>query len=270
MDIDDPIIDIGCGQGEFVKEMRRIGRNAIGFDPVIRTESSFLHRRLWTINEPPATLYVMRCVLPHIQNPFDFIDKIGELNRESMVLIEYQRLEWIVEHQIWYQISHDDVNLFTLNDFHLNSNVLDHGVFGNGEWGWVLINPHQGDKVEATDTSDFYNRLSDLFTAKNVFLDKLKTIENQIIVWGAAGKGIVLSHAISGINRQISAIDSDENRWELFMESSGTPIFSPEKALFSAERDALILVCNPNHLTEIKDFIDSRFQVLLPGELVFI
>ncbi len=269
MGVNDLIIDIGCGQGEFVKELRRMGRNAIGFDPVIRSESSFLHRRLWTSTESPAALYVMRCVLPHIENPFSFIHEIGAFDCESMVLIEYQRLEWIVEHQIWYQISHDHVNLFTIHDFQLNFDVLDHGVFANGEWGWVLVDPRRISKLETNASLDIHEGINELFNTKSVFLDNVSTLESQLIVWGAAGKGIVLSHAIASVKGQISSIDADENRWGLYMESSGTPIFSPEKALVAAERDSVILVCNPNHLSEIKAYVGDGFDVLLPKELIF-
>ncbi len=68
------VVDIGCGQGEFVELLRRSGVAAVGYDPVLRCESPHLHRRYWSPDELPAELYVMRCVLPHIPDPWEFLD----------------------------------------------------------------------------------------------------------------------------------------------------------------------------------------------------
>ena len=66
------VVDIGCGQGEFVDVLRSQGMDAAGYDPVLRRPSSHLHRRYWDADEPPANLYVMRCVLPHVPDPSGF------------------------------------------------------------------------------------------------------------------------------------------------------------------------------------------------------
>jgi len=104
------IIDIGCGQGEFVKALRKSGVDAIGYDPVLRRAESFLHPEYWSPAAPPADLYVMRCVLPHIPDPWNFLQLIAESSPRSLVLIEFQRLEWIIENDMWYQIGHGHVN----------------------------------------------------------------------------------------------------------------------------------------------------------------
>ena len=142
------VIDIGCGQGEFVYELRKRHINAIGFDPVLRSNTSFLQSKLWEPSDKPGDLYVMRCVLPHIQNPWKFLNQIFISAPRAKVLIEFQRIEWILEQQIWYQVSHDHVNLFSLNDFNVKYKVFDSGTFSNGEWGWVLIGSQESSMPE--------------------------------------------------------------------------------------------------------------------------
>ena len=41
------VIDIGCGQGEFVFALRDRGIGAIGFDPVLSSSSPILHSRFY-------------------------------------------------------------------------------------------------------------------------------------------------------------------------------------------------------------------------------
>ena len=259
------VVDIGCGQGEFVCELRSRGINAIGFDPVVRSINPFLHSKYWETSDTPGDLYVMRCVLPHIQNPWEFLTKIANSSPQALVLIEFQSLEWILEHKIWYQVSHDHVNLFSISDFYKRYRVVDSGTFSNGEWGWVLINPSDFRTPGSVISESYNQRFEELFAEKEVFLGNLAAIDRPIAIWGAAGKGIVLAYACFSVCTQIFAIDADSHRWGRFLEASGTEVFSPS-AVATLEKDSLVLVCNPNHLLEVKSFIGTDFEVKAPSE----
>lgn len=262
------VIDIGCGQGEFVTELAKKGLNITGFDPVLRNESPILKARYWQECDPQADLYIMRCVLPHIMNPWAFLAKIAESSPESLVLIEFQRLEWAIQNQIWYQICHDHVNLFTLADFESRYEVNDSGTFSSGEWGWVLIKPSSfgGQKNQIMGIEE--SGIETLLNQKEIFLRNIDSIERPIIIWGSAGKGIVLAHSLRAIKEEINAIDSDKNRWNLYLEGSGVQVRSPIQGLANKSHDSLILVCNPNHLSQVKDFVNGKFEVILPSDLI--
>jgi hypothetical protein len=263
------VIDIGCGQGEFVFKLRSRGIDAFGFDPVVRSISPFLHSKYWETSEKAGDLYVMRCVLPHIQNPWQFLGQIAECNPEALVLIEFQRMEWILEHQIWYQVSHDHVNLFSINDFHKRYKVVDWGTFSNGEWGWVLINPSDSRKTRGgrrVIPETYSESFKELFMGKEAFLSGLTNLDRPIAMWGAAGKGIVLSHACIKLQNQFLAIDADSNRWGHFLEASGVRVFSPS-VVANLEKETLILICNPNHFQEVKEFIGDKLEVKIPKEV---
>jgi len=98
------IIDVGFGQGEFVKSLRELGVEAIGFDPVLRHEDEFLFARYWDAEDSPqADIIVMRCVLPHIPQPRKFLEEIATHQKSALVLIEFQKLEWSLRNKSWYQ-----------------------------------------------------------------------------------------------------------------------------------------------------------------------
>ncbi len=262
------IIDIGCGQGEFVFALRDKGLNAFGFDPVLRKQSTFLESKYWDSSDLIGDIYVMRCVLPHIQNPWSFLAQISASAPNAVVLIEFQRLEWILENRIWYQISHDHVNLFSISDFEKRYTVLDSGTFAQGEWGWVLINPSQWRKTQGNFPESYIESFAKLFLNKKQFLNNLEGGNRQIAIWGAAGKGAVLAHALLAVRGEFLAIDADVHRWGYFLEASGSKILSPIEAMANLDPETLILVCNPNHVEEIKNYVGNKFEVRLPRELV--
>jgi hypothetical protein len=211
----------------------------------------------------------MRCVLPHIQSPWKFLNQIFLSAPQAMVLIEFQRIEWILEQQIWYQVSHDHVNLFSLNDFNKRYKVFDSGTFSNGEWGWVLIGqtdpstPHSDGAIPETYPANFKG----LFMEKELFLSNLSRIDRPIAIWGAAGKGIVLAHAAVKKHEKVLAIDADSNRWGYFLEASGVEVLSPS-AVGGLDKETLILVCNPNHFHQVKQFIGDSFEVKIPSKIL--
>ena len=262
------VIDIGCGQGEFVFALRDKGFNAFGFDPVVRSRSPYLQRKYWDSLDLIGDLYVMRCVLPHIQNPWKFLEQISISAPKALVLIEFQRLEWILEHRIWYQISHDHVNLFSISDFVKRYTVVDSGTFAEGEWGWVLIDPSDCIKTQASFPESYASSFAELFLNKEKFLNCLAKSEPPIAIWGAAGKGVVLAHALLALRGEFLAIDADLHRWGYFLEASGSKVLSPGEAVENLASDTLILVCDPNHIEEIKKYVQGKFEVRLPREIV--
>lgn len=257
------VVDIGCGQGEFVDLVRARGVAAVGFDPVLRRRADFLHMEYFTPGRLLADVFVMRCVLPHIPDPWEFLAAIGQHHPGSLVLVEFQRLEWILEHGIWYQMSHDHVNLFSVDDFHRRFDVVEHGSFAVGEWAWVLL---RADSFRTADPADCVvgDELGGLLSRRALSLTEACHQGDPVAVWGAAGKGIVLAHALQRHDVPVvAAIDADPRRHGLYMEVSGVAIGSPDSVLPALSPDTRILVANPNHLQPIAArYADRSFATL--------
>jgi len=210
----------------------------------------------------------MRCVLPHIPDPWAFLQLIAESSTRSLVLIEFQRLEWIIENDIWFQIGHGHCNYFTAVDFECRYNVINQGQFSNGEWGWVLIDPasfHAPVSRECLIASD----LDALLSIRERTLHLAAKNSGPLAIWGGAGKGAILGHALqTSLTGVVAAVDAHPNRWGRFLESSGIPLISPESALHEFDQSTTVLVCNPNHLEDVRNYVGEGFNVFLPAELI--
>ena len=139
------LIDIGCGQGEIVSKCEGEGISAIGFDPTLRQTSSNLIKQYYSAeslrandlhNSNALHIFVLRCVLPHINNPLEFLNDIFNEFPTSMIYLEFQNLDIILKRKAWYSFMHDHVNYFTIYSFK-SYNIIDSGNFG--EWSWVCL-----------------------------------------------------------------------------------------------------------------------------------
>jgi hypothetical protein len=265
------IVDIGCGQGEFVEWLRSKGLKTIGFDPVLNNESNYLVSEYWTPSSAQADLFVMRCVLPHISGPWEFLNSLFEANPNSKVLIEFQDLKWILSKQIWWQISHDHVNSFTVRDFDEKYDLEETGSFSNGEWSWVLISKQASTKklkcaTNEGETSHFSEKLMSLEELRSRSLEVVRSLAgnrlSELVIWGAAGKGIVLADAMSSSEIPgIIATDSDVNRWGKYLECSGVFVRNPNEIAEILNAESFVIVSNPNHVEVIKRWVNSKCEV---------
>lgn len=238
------IIDIGCGQGEFVNKLREIKLNAIGFDSVVREPTNFLYREYF---EPlvhhfnhSSTILVLRCVLPHIQNPFHFLNKIFEVNPDAKVYIEFQDTDFLTNNKIWSQIHHDHVNYFTVNSFDSHFNIVSKGYFSKGEWAYVLISRKISLKpITSKQISDSLITLNN--RVDNIIDNFIEKTSDNIVVYGGSGKGTLIAWELKKRNLDISIIDENPKFWGKYVEASGVKIYSPIEYLNSQLSNSIIM-----------------------------
>lgn len=265
------IIDIGCGQGEYVKILNKLGNSAMGYDPVLKESTSNLKSESFhpeMIEDKSEKTFIMRCVLPHIENPFLYLDSIFLHSPKSKIYIEFQRLEWILINKAWTSICHDHVSLFTIGNFVSRYNIIDSGAFARGEWGFVLfckkeknhlMVAHKGD-----NTSDKHLKaFKSIFESRSQQLNDLIKYDKPILIYGGAAKGTIFSHAFkSNGGRELFCIDSDSGRQGKYLELSGVEVISPETALSDFDLDTLILVMNKNHIESVNKIFDNSSRII--------
>lgn len=260
------VCDVGCGQGEFVYALRSRGIEATGFDPVLRVPDQHLHQDYWAPQDPrgDADLLVMRCVLPHIPDPWNWLESAA--TRPRHVLIEYQRIEWLVRRSVWYGLNHDHVNYFRQIDFATRYRIVDSGTFADDEWAWVLIQvggAASGRALEGRNKDAPHDELtgvSMLANARAATIDDLRSRERPLFLWGAAGKGVVVADALqrSGVPI-VAAIDLDHNKWGKFLDSSGVEVIPPHRLRGGGRNeDSLIAVANPRHVNDVRQLLDEN------------
>ena len=278
---DSMFIDIGCGQGEFVRKIREFGCRAVGFDPVLQNPSDGLYKRLFDAESLTEVqdlsdhkVFIMRCVLPHIQNPWNFLDVIFDRFPHSLVVLQHQNFPKLISNGQWNLLMHDHVNLFRLVDFRDKYHVVEHSEFADSEWDQVILSKgvkHVGSlpQNEMTDThARDLAELSQLIRIRETHIEVLSQF-SDVWIYGAAGKGINFAFALtqSGV-RITGALDENQSLSGKFLECSGVEIFSFSEFIKRRINDSLVVVMNQNHLENARSKIGHLARTVGIKDLV--
>jgi SAM-dependent methyltransferase len=256
------LIEIGCGKGYFLEQLRDDGFDVTGIDPAYEGVSPHVVKALF---EPGLGLVgdaiVLRHVLEHIQDPVAFLSEIARSNGgRGLIYIEVPCLDWICRQRAWFDIFYEHVNYFRLTDFdRIFGTVVESGRVFGGQYLYVVADLasvrvpkiEQGDRVQFP--ADFV-RGRDQFRALP---------PGKKAVWGAASKGVIFSIHMGQLGVELdSAIDINPVKQGRFLPTSGLRVTSPEDAMQRLPDSSTVFVMNSNYLDEIVAMSGNRYTYI--------
>lgn len=251
------VVEIGCGQGLFMKMLEERGISADGYDPSYRGNSDKIKKIYFNPNQNCTgdTFFILRHVLEHIQNPFEFLDQIQcATTGDAFAYIEVPCLEWINKNNAWFDIFYEHVNYFKKNDFMRNYSDVLHcsNTFGDQYISVIVdLKSRRLAKVEHTDTQ-----------LQNF---NIKPPNGDYIVWGAGSKGVIYSLIMKKLYRApLAIVDLNIEKKNKYIPISGLKVTYYKDFLKMHRDDLNVVVMNPNYLSEVKTLTDNRFTYLVP------
>jgi SAM-dependent methyltransferase len=279
------IIDIGCGNGEFLNLLCNTGDNrGIGFDPSYekeRVEERFQN----TVHiiqdyysekyaEYPADFITCRQVLEHIQSPRTFLEIIHRAlgYREDLTFFfEVPSAVYTLKDLGIWDLIYEHCGYFTRSSlsylFHA-CNFYPHHLeetFG-GQYLCIEACLRNGSPESVDCGSEYFNELKAMirnfpmhFRKKvHQWKEKIKAFEQKkenIMVWGAGSKGITFLNIVDK-NRWIdSIIDINPQKHGMFISGTGQKIFSPD--LLKHRKIDKVIIMNPIYEEEIKTMLSE-------------
>jgi len=257
------VVDVGCGQGELVTYLCKKGINAIGFDPTLTIKDDLLFREFFDPamlreHREKSCFFIMRCVLPHVENPFAFLDSIHMNFPLSTIFLEFQNLDWILSNRCWMNISHDHVNYFSITSFKERYILERSGSFAEGEWAYVVLSGTRNQRLLSPPPNNLVRQFELMRLSKQNLLENLLRIKDNLLIYGAAGKGTQLSYELSRLGLDnVTVIDNNIHKQGRFLEASGYKISSLDDARKNLNSNSVIFVSNPRHAKFVRSFFDS-------------
>ena len=273
------IIEVGCGNGEFLSLVCELGNNrGVGFDPSFIAGRANLKAGKGIAIIPDyyseryaehaADFLICRHVLEHIAKPQRFLRSVRaalagkseaaiffELPNASFVFQKTGMWDIIYEHCFYYSPG-ALARLFSACGF----DVCDVSSTFNGQYLCLearvssrdigRLGDAGGDLVSMRD--DIQKFAEEYCSCRTYWEDTLGRLEGQrkrVALWGAGAKGATFLNAFRHLKSIEYIVDANPNKWGLYIPGTGQRVVSPE--FLKQFRPDVVLIVNPIYRAEI-------------------
>ncbi|MCQ2997737.1 class I SAM-dependent methyltransferase [Pseudomonas quasicaspiana] len=256
------LIEVGCGKGYFLEQLRDHGFDIVGIDPAYEGQSPYVVKAPFTREAGlAADAVILRHVLEHIPDPMTFLQSIAEANDGGLIYIEVPCMDWILEHKAWFDVFYEHVNYFRLEDFHrLFSTVHEAGHLFGGQYLYVVADLGSLRSKPLPAAPEVQMPADFMLSIKRALSIIQASPDKPVGIWGAASKGVIYSLFLQRAGVEVDqVIDINPAKQGRYLPLSGLRVSSPEQAMLALPDGAHLFVMNSNYLEEIKRMTDERY-----------
>lgn len=254
------VVEVGCGKGFFLETLLAKGFDITGFDPTYEGHNARVMKHYFAPGLGiKADSLILRHVLEHIQDPFEFLLQLQEANGgNGRIYIEVPRFDWICERRAWFDVFYEHVNYFRISDFYrMFGTVVDSGILFGGQYLFVVgeLATLKRPRRDAEDGVAFPKD----FAAK--FSRPSPRPVGPAAIWGGASKGVIFSLLRQRAGERIgTVIDINPAKQGKYLPATGLLVRSPEDALAVLPKGSTIYIMNSNYADEIKSMSGNAFE----------
>lgn len=276
------IFEIGCGNGEFLETICRMGRcDGIGIDPTVKStrlelgNNTIRFEKKFFDEDYTGELGDFICclsVFEDVKEPKAFLDLLKRRlsPRACPVYLEvFNGMGALENGEVW-SVHYEQCNYFSadsLNEAVRRSGfrVLNQGkCYENDQYLFIEFEPCEQGGTDRLETSTQAERMASLehdykvvgdfqqkFASRKKFWEtKLEELPpGKVVLWGSGGKTITLLNTVLNSDRVETIVDNNQARQGRFIPGTGHQVQAPE-SLLSIEPE-VIVVSNQIYLDEI-------------------
>ncbi len=250
-------IEIGCGDGHFLKKISKFFNYAVGYEPSKKFYELCKNANLNVVNDyfPSNAIkdcifdtFVSRQVFEHIDNPRKILKDIFESMKIGGVgLIEVPNGRKVFDNGRYFEIISDHLNYFTetslvklVKDIGFEVICLEEDF--DGDYLVVYVRKalnHKNNKFLECKERDIS------------FIEKTKQY-NKLSIWGAGAKAFNFINLISNEEKVFAYIDSDKYKIGKYLPKASKPIELPSEKLLYSD---LIIIFAASYEDEIIQYL---------------
>jgi SAM-dependent methyltransferase len=268
------VLEIGCGQGEFLDLLTAAGvGRGIGYDPACRreeTEGSLQFIPDYyneTTALPGADLICCKMTLEHIPQPAETLRTVRRSVGDEKPIIFFQIPDVlrILREQAFWDVYYEHCSYFSAGSLarvfrRCGFEVVD--VWRGYGDQYLMIEARPGDSgageplaIEedpadlAADAERFAEAVNAVLGSWRERLARLAGNGGRLALWGGGSKAVAFLTALSVSEAIPYVVDINPNKSGTFLAGSGVPVVGPAKA--AEDPPDLIVVMNPVYKSEI-------------------
>jgi SAM-dependent methyltransferase len=282
------IIEIGCGQGEFLSLLCELGGNdGIGFDPAYLEERnlSYAKDRITFIKDfysekyaPPlgggADFVCCKMTLEHIHETADFVSMVRRSlsgSEETIVFFQVPDMSRILRDVAFWDIYYEHCSYFSQGSLarlfrSCGFEVIKLATEYDNQYLMIEARPASGGSAVLLAQEKDLGRLREevAYFAANYEdklerwrrdLEKMRQSGQRAVIWGAGSKAVAFLTTL-GIQDEIEyAVDINPYKHGTYMAGTGHEIVAP--AFLQAYKPDVVIVMNPIYCREIQQELDQ-------------
>jgi len=280
------IIEIGCGQGEFLTLLCEFGNNrGVGFDPAYFSDrrKNQVSSRIVFIKDFYSEKYTdyqgdficCKMTLEHIPHTADFVRTVRRTvgdRPDTIIFFQVPDVRRVLQEMAFWDIYYEHCSYFSFGSLtrlfrRCGFQVVDLWEGYNKQYLMLEAKPAFG---ESPDTLPQEDDLDDLVREVSFFrqnlpgkldgwrqkLAEIKKAGKKCVIWGASSKGVAFLTTLDVRDEIEYAVDINPYKHGTFMAGTGQKIVSPE-FLQKALPD-VVIVMNPVYCLEIQEDLERR------------
>jgi len=275
IDLNSNVLEIGSGDGSFLKQLSaETSCFCWGYDPSYKKIKNLPNNIKFNDevfdpekNKIQFDVIIFRHILEHMWKPYHFLKNLINnkvLKKNAIIIVEVPDLNWIISSHSFFDFTYEHCNYFNYSSMYnlfyklkiqpiekkivfQNQYLLVFGVWTQKKQLNILKN-------NSNITIDFRQRLE----KKKKDLIHIVESADEICIWGASGKGVILLSSFQQevIEKVNFVIDIDPLKQGKFLPVSGKKVLAPD-ALIGIKKVVTVLVMNPIYKDEIQWLIDK-------------
>ena len=279
------IVEVGCGQGEFLHLLCKIAdAQGVGFDPCldqrredqveervddVKLVGDFFSEK--SIHGLKADFLASKMTLEHIPAVDNFASVVEQLARQSTpgmrIFIQIPESERILKDCAFEDVYYEHCNYFTetsLKGLFARHGFSIEGVSREYDGQYLAITGVYTGKASVPGMAGEVTRLKEMVaTFKTAFAKKIaewnKIVEDRtkagkrVVIWGSGSKGVSFLAALSNNELISHVVDINPNRQGKFMVGTGHAIVGP--ADLATIKPDTVIVMNPVYKQEIAEML---------------
>lgn len=262
------IIEVGCGQGEFLSVWSDFDVNAVGIENSaslvekaqakgLNVVKGFVDDANTKIEGAPFDAFVQFNFLEHQPHPNDMIKGIyNNLTDNGVGLVTVPSLEYILKYNGYYELIHDHIAYYSADAIRLLFEKNGFDIVSvktvNRDTHQIIVKKRQ--KITLGRWNENYKKLK---SSINGYIDGVKNKGGKVAIWGASHQGFTMIPTLGIENKIEYIIDSADFKQGKYAPASHVPIVSPND--FPNNPVNAIIIVAPGYTDEISRIIKSKY-----------
>jgi SAM-dependent methyltransferase len=272
------ILEVGCGQGDFLRRLCAAGGNTgLGFDPAYRgspveeVEGGRVEFRAELYGRAHADLAAdfvfIRHTLEHIGDVRGFVGLLAaNLPRGVPIYVEVPESLRILRESAFWDVYYEHASYFSRPSLetllsgcgfrvermrvgYQDQYLMAEAVAGEAARAHGATRPDEGVREVVREARDFGRRVSATLAEWSARLDRWRSRGARVVLWGAGSKAVGFLTALGGADRVSAIVDINPAKQGAFQAGTGHPIIAGSD--LRRLRPGAVIVMNPIYRDEI-------------------